>query len=130
MFNIIVFTHGSLGRELVKTSEMIVGEHEGVEAFSVMPGCDLESLRESIRDSLTQSGKARKSVLVLTDLPYGTPFNIMAALRESCEFRHITGVNLTLLTEALSRKDEEALDGAVSEMAKIAREGIFEEELL
>ena len=42
----------------------------------------------------------------MTDIFYGTPFNIITSLMESYDFIHITGINLGIVLEVLMKKDE------------------------
>ena len=83
MFKIIVFTHGPLAAALKEAASMLVGSLDQMECFSVMPGCDLSALSESVKDSITRSNAAGQGVLVFSDLFFGTPFNILVEKR--CE---------------------------------------------
>ena len=127
MYEIIVFTHGLLGRELVSTAGLILGEHDEIKVFAVMPGCDLGQLKSQVSEAIRIQAEKSKNVLVLTDLLYGTPFNMVSSLRETYDFRHITGTNLTMLMEAINRKESttETLDDALPEILNTTREGII-----
>jgi len=122
MYDIVVFTHGLLGKELVNTAGLIVGEQEDIKAFALMPGCDLAQLKSQVSEAIGNS----KDVLVLTDLLYGTPFNMVSSLSETHDFHHITGANLTMVTEAINRKDSttETLEEALPEILNTTKEGI------
>ncbi len=125
MFKVIVFTHGRLGEELINTSSLIMGEQEDIESYSLMPGCDLDEMKQTLLCAIRQANAKGQEVLVLTDLMYATPFNIMISLKGQCEFRHLTGTNLALLTEALNARSDKGLDD-MCEICQTAQEGIMD----
>lgn len=127
MYKIIVFSHGTLAESLLNTSKLILGEQEDVEAYCVEPGCNLEELRDKVRMSVQRSNQLKQQVLVLTDLMYGTPFNIMIQMEEEGSFRHITGMNLPLLLEAINRR---GIGGGVDGLEEIGRQGIIDSRTL
>lgn len=105
MIKLIVFTHGVLAGALKESASMLVGDLTDVECFSVMPGCDLEALSDQVAACI--SAHQEDGVLVLSDLFFGTPFNILVNLSQKLSFSHITGVNLPLLIEAVNSSREE-----------------------
>ena len=58
---------------------------------------------------------------------YGTPFNIMIQMEEEGSFRHITGMNLPLLLEAINRR---GIGGGVDGLEEIGRQGIIDSRTL
>ena len=122
MFKIIVFTHGPLAAALKEAASMLVGSQDQMECFSVMPGCDLSALSESI----TRSNAAGQGVLVFSDLFFGTPFNILVDLSQKVEFYHITGVNLPLLIEAAnySRQENAKIGEVVKDLMEFSKDTV------
>lgn len=97
-----------------------------MECFSVMPGCDLSALSESVKDSITRSNAAGQGVLVFSDLFFGTPFNILVDLSQKVEFYHITGVNLPLLIEAAnySRQENAKIGEVVKDLMEFSKDTV------
>ena len=126
MYKIIVFTHGSLAESLVRTSRLILGNQPDIETYCVEPGCNLEEMRNGVEQSIRRSNDSGQEVLVLTDLMYGTPFNMMAELQETHCFSHITGINLPMLLEAINRRQEPLSERADGELVKAAKNSIFD----
>lgn len=124
MYKIIIFTHGLLCQELVNTAEMIMGEQEELEAFSLAAGCDLDEIKERLLASIHAAYDQGLEVLVLTDLLFGTPFNISLSLQQTCRIQHITGTNLTMLIEALNRRGIEPLTEVIADILQTGREAI------
>ncbi|GAA6493653.1 MAG TPA: PTS mannose transporter subunit IIAB [Candidatus Bariatricus faecipullorum] len=126
MYKIIIFTHDVLSKGLLQTSRIIMGEQPDMETWSVEPGCNLDDLKEQVGSSLESSEKAGQEVLVLSDLMYGTPFNILVELQEKYQFCHITGVNLPMLLEAVNQRGEEPLEQVTENIIKAGKESIFD----
>ena len=122
MFKIILFTHGGLAAGMLDTSRLIMGEQEELESYSVEEGCNTEELKERVKSSIKESCERGEEVLVLTDLMFGTPFNITVQLQDECHFSHITGANLPILLEALNRRADSDLKSAMEGLVDTARE--------
>jgi len=48
MITLVILTHGSLGLELLKTAEMIIGKQDAVEILSIHSGTTLSELAEKL----------------------------------------------------------------------------------
>ncbi|AEI14648.1 MULTISPECIES: PTS sugar transporter subunit IIA [Flexistipes] len=104
MVGVILLTHGSLGIELLKTSEMIIGKQDKVDFLSVQSGASLGDLAGDL-DRLINKYKDG-GVLILTDMFGGSPSNIAMAYLEKSKVDVVTGVNLPMLIKTFSmRKD-------------------------
>ena len=116
---LMIVTHGTLGKSLLETSSLIVGEQRNVETYGVDLGCDVEKLKNEIRQSLKESFDKGQSVIVLTDIFYGTPFNVVVSLME--DYVHITGINLSIVLEILLKRNEikeQDIDEVIEEAKK------------
>ena len=108
-------------KSLLETSSLIVGEQRNVETYGVDLGCDVEKLKNEIRQSLKESFDKGQSVIVLTDIFYGTPFNVVVSLMEDYDFMHITGINLSIVLEILLKRNEikeQDIDEVIEEAKK------------
>ena len=97
---IIVVSHGSYAKGLVDTVQMIAGEQDDLEAFGLEPEESVETLKDQIRQSIEQTS-AGEEILILTDLFYGSPFNVVVSLMSEYDLYHITGINLPLIMEVV-----------------------------
>lgn len=106
MIGIAVVAHGDLATSLVNTVQMFVGESPKLVGINLAPdsGPDtfIHDLREKTKDLDDGDG-----VLILADLYGGTPGNsALRIIHENKDWTAITGVNLTMLLEAvLSRNN-------------------------
>ena len=121
MFNLILISHGNFSSGILHAAELILGKQENVYIFSVQKNCDLEQLKSRIADQLQLSATSDVDVLILTDLFFGTPFNIVNSLMERFNFQHVTGMNLPLLIEIMSRRNEESIINILSEALPAAK---------
>lgn len=97
---VIVVSHGSYAKGLVDTAQMIAGEQENLEAFGLEPEDSIDTLREKIRTCMEQTS-CGEEILVLTDLFYGSPFNVVISLMSEYDIYHVTGINLPLMMEVV-----------------------------
>lgn len=126
MFKIILFMHGSLAEAFIRASSLVFGEQKEMEAYGLELGCDVDGLRNRIKESILESGRKGQKVLVLTDLMNGTPFNSMMQLEGECSFSHFTGVNFPLLLEVLNRRMSNDLADATCGLDQIAKNSIYD----
>ena len=104
MFDVIVVSHGLLCKELIASAEMIAGEQEDVCAIGLQPGCNLKDFQEEI-DAAFKKASEHGRFLVLTDLMYGTPFNIVTSFMIEYDCDHFSGINLPILLEVLTSRN-------------------------
>lgn len=103
MTAILLVSHGGFAKALLETAEMIMGPQELTAAVGLGPTDSLEVFQEKLEQALASFHGA--PTLVLTDIFSGTPFNTVVRLSQTHSFRHLTGINLPLLNEALVSRD-------------------------
>lgn len=116
MVEVVVLTHGSLGVELLKTAEMIIGKQDMVDILSVQNGTSLSELAnilEKLKEKYSETG-----LLILTDMFGGSPSNIAMAFLEAGKTEVVTGVNLPMMIKVLSARHDMA---SLPELAKKAQ---------
>ena len=105
MVAIVVGTHGSFSRELIRTCEMILGKIENIGAVTLEPGESADGLVEKYKN-LVKSLDAKDGVVFLTDLFGGSPYNAACKIAmENDNIGVVTGVNLSMALEVFSSKD-------------------------
>jgi PTS system mannose-specific IIB component len=116
---IIIGTHGLAAEQLLKTTEMLIGDQENVAFIDFVPGENADTLFEKYNVKLehldTSSG-----VLFLVDTWGGSPFNAANRIcvdRENYEV--VTGVNVPMLVETFMGRDD---NPSLSELTSIALE--------
>lgn len=107
MIEVIVVSHGSYARALVESSELIMGELEGVYSFGFTLGENVDELRERIENKINEikAEKPEAEILILTDMKSGSPFNATARLMQQYDFTHVAGVNLPIFLEIMGTRD-------------------------
>lgn len=104
--SILILTHGKLGEELIKSSQMIYGVTENICSVPLLPGASFEEFQEQVVEALDKSpGK----VIILTDLYGGTPNNIAMMIQiQRNNVDVLCGINLPVLIELISLREIES----------------------
>ena len=122
MIGVVVASHGGLCRELLITAEMILGPAAQTAAAPLAAGVSLQDFAAQLRQAVA-AVQQEAGVLLLADLAGGTPCNVAAVLAaQSEEIKVVTGVNLPMLLEVLSRREGLSLE-ELRELAVAAGQG-------
>ena len=93
----IVVTHGSLGKELIRTAETIIGPQEGVEVIT-NTGASLQGLSEDIRRAISKHDES--SLYLFVDLLGGScGFVCQEVRRIRPDAVIFSGINLPMILE-------------------------------
>lgn len=118
----ILVTHGTLGEELLRTSESILGPQGAVEVIS-NSGTSLESLSDRVRSLV--SGHPERPVFLFVDLLGGSCGHACQEIRRlHPETIVVTGVNLPMLLEFLHNRDRVGIPELKERLLKKGRDGI------
>lgn len=109
MIGVLVITHGNLGSELIKATELIRGELKGVLAISVNAKKAVDILKKEITMAIKKVDSG-KGVLILTDLFGGTPSNISLSFLKEQKVEVVTGVNLPMMLKITDERDKRELN--------------------
>ena len=124
---IVLVSHSKFSVGALKAAEMIIGETPGVAAFGLHPGMDGDGLIAKVVEWLDSTGDPEEEVLVLSDLFFGSPFNAMCALMNERKLYHVTGMNLAMIIEAISNKDDfDSAKELAEQIQEAAREGVVD----
>ncbi len=118
MASIVVATHGYFGQELIKSAEMIIGKIEDIYSISLTPDM-------SIDDFIVQSDEVLSKIdgraLCMVDLFAGTPCTGLTALSPKYDNVVVTGLNLAMLIEVCTNKDND-----VETLAKLSLDTLYQ----
>ncbi len=103
---VIIGTHGVAAEQLLKTSEMILGEQENVAYIDFIPGENTETLMEKYNNSLKKLN-TNSGVLFLVDTWGGSPFNAASRMSvDQANYEVVAGVNIPMLIETFMARDD------------------------
>ncbi|MBT8489618.1 MAG: PTS sugar transporter subunit IIA [Deltaproteobacteria bacterium] len=105
MVGVIVITHGNLGSELIKATELIKGDLKGALAISVDAAKGVDNLKKEITTAIKKVDSGN-GVLILTDLFGGTPSNISLSFLKEHKVEVVTGVNLPMMLKISERQED------------------------
>ena len=111
----IIVTHGSLGQELIKTAEMIVGKSNNIEAIS-NNGLSLQGLTDKVEKAVLSIPD--KNVVVFSEMKGGSPY--IASRKIEKKYNNvlfISGVNIPMLISFIT-KNENLKTGQLMDVLK------------
>lgn len=123
----IIVTHGSLGRELLRTAELIVGRCEGCYAISGSDLCNADVIGR-IRE-ITGEHAGSRVVLFVDYFGGSCCINSMRAAESMPGATVVSGVNLPLLLDFVTKKDAMDFDQMIEHILGRGRESISRIEL-
>jgi len=122
---IVIATHGQAAEQLLKTTEMLLGQQSNVGTIPFIAGENTDTLIINYRRLL--SGLATdEGVLFLTDTWGGSPFNAATRLAsENGSYSVIAGVNIPMLIETfMARDDNPSRETLINIALEAGREGV------
>lgn len=122
---IILTAHGDFAPALLRAAELIVGSQPGVMPLCLSASDSPESHATQLQAVLAQVDSG-SGVLVLTDLLGGSPANIASLSLGQGVSAVLCGVNLPMLLEALTRRDELALPDLAAAAIRAGQSGIVD----
>jgi mannose PTS system EIIA component len=108
MIGVLLTTHGNLGNELIRATELIKGPLKGILHISTDQTKGVEDLKKEIGNAIKKLDKG-KGVLILTDLFGGTPSNISLSFMKEGKVEVVTGVNLPMMLKLSDVKEDMSL---------------------
>ncbi|ADL08634.1 PTS sugar transporter subunit IIA [Thermosediminibacter oceani] len=107
MIGILIVSHGNLGKELLKSAELIVGNQERTMALGLFPGDNIEEFKNNILETIKMLDEG-DGVLIFIDFYGGSPSNVTIIgsrdLEDNLKVEYITGVNMPMIIEALTMR--------------------------
>lgn len=115
----MIGTHGVAAEQLLRTTEMLIGEQDNVSFIDFVPGENADTLFDKYNQKLTELDTTA-GVLFLVDTWGGSPFNAASRIvNEHENYEIITGVNVPMLVETFMCRDD---NPSMSELINIALE--------
>ncbi|WP_075180382.1 PTS sugar transporter subunit IIA [Pantoea sp. 1.19] len=115
---ILLLTHGGWGQQLCNSLCMVAGEIKDVTEIALMPVDTWGEFYQRV-EAVVKTLPAGS--LILTDFIGGTPSNVAARLSADYPVAVISGLNASLLLEALDKREQGPLSACVTELVEAAR---------
>jgi mannose/fructose-specific phosphotransferase system component IIA len=121
----LVITHGDIGRELVRVTEMILGPVAGLTAMS-NHGKSAPDITADIAAWLTEGGRApARHLIFLDDYGGSCATSAQLACKEDPGVSIVSGVNLAMLLGFVTWRESGDLEDLVSRVVRKGREAII-----
>lgn len=115
---ILLLTHGGWGQQLCNSLRMVMGEIEGVKEIALMPVDTMGEFYQRVEEVVKAMPEGS---LILTDFIGGTTSNVAARLSADYPVAVISGLNASLLLEALDKREHGPLTACVGELVEAGR---------
>lgn len=123
MTGLVLVTHAGLASALLRSAEMIVGPIECCEQVEVAPGEHADVIMSRVVSAV---GKiSNDGAIIMTDLFGGTPSNMAMSFLKDGYVEVVTGVNLPMVIEFFSKREQLNVAQLVIELQKCGRESIL-----
>lgn len=122
MINILIVTHGNFGKELLNSSEIIIGKIEDAECISFNLGESYDKLSDEVEQAIERLSK--DDLIVFTDMYGGSPFNAVTKAMKSRNFYHITGINFPLFIDIAVNKNSYSITEIAEKIIKNGKKSI------
>nr|WP_312575906.1 PTS mannose transporter subunit IIAB [Sedimentibacter sp.] len=123
MINILLVTHGDFGKELLKSSEIIIGNIEDAECISFNSGENYEHLSNKVEETIERLTKDNE-LIVFTDMYGGSPFNAVCKSMKNKDFYHITGINFPLFIDIAVNRNSYSMSEIAEKIIKNGKKSI------
>ncbi|MCL4424957.1 MAG: PTS sugar transporter subunit IIA [Firmicutes bacterium] len=125
MTAVVILGHGDLASGLLSAANLILGETGSCRAVGLNPGESLEGYLDKVLQVIHTLPK-ESDVLCLVDLFGGTPANVAALLTAKGHCRCLTGANLPMLLEILTRGQDQPLEELAATGLRSGVDGIVD----
>ena len=124
MKKVVIITHGDFGKELLKSAELILGKQKDVVTLGIKLGDNVEALKAKLEKILKTNKKEGNETIVLAGLFGGTPSNVTLSFLKDYDLKCLTGVNMPMLIEILSFREECDMDTLIERAYKAGIDGV------
>ena len=123
MIGLLVVTHGVFSREIINSTELIIGKQKGVESLTLVAGDDVNELGKKVEQKVRELNDG-DGVLVMVDLLGGSPWNVSYMCTKSEDVECVSGLNMPMLLEALEGRESCSLHELKVACMNAAKEGV------
>lgn len=95
MEKVIVITHGSYGKEILKSVEMIAGKQDNAYSFSIEEETSIEEVKKQVESLIDDEAY----IYIFVDIYGGSPFNIAINFLSRKKVHIISGFNMPMILE-------------------------------
>ncbi|KRN47373.1 hypothetical protein IV49_GL001589 [Kandleria vitulina DSM 20405] len=120
MAKIILASHGGLSAGMLDSVKMIVGElAEGVETFSLLPGCNPNDYVEELRNKIKNDSQ---QYVIVCDIKGGSVYNALIQLLDLDNVELISGMNMNIVLDIVIKNVSGNID--IENAMREGKEGI------
>jgi len=123
MTGLVLVTHAGLAGALLRSAEMIVGKIERCEQVEVASEERADAIMSRVVAAVERV--STEGAIIMTDLFGGTPSNMAMSFLKDGRVEVVTGVNLPMMIEFCSKREQLGVSELATALHKSGREGII-----
>lgn len=123
MTGLVVVTHAGLATSLIAAVGMITGTTTHCVAVELHADDPADALVSRISSALAEVGG--ENAIIMTDMFGGTPSNAAMSFLQEGRVEVITGVNLPMLVEYVSRRERMSFSDLCAALLRCGRESVI-----
>jgi len=127
MIDLVLISHGAFAAGVREAAEIILGEQRNLTVLGLYPGETMDYFAGKLEKAI-DAFESPENVLILSDLPNGTPSNAAMLMVLKKGVSCISGCNLPLVLEVLALRNEVTVKEAVGLACKTGKQGIISSE--
>lgn len=124
MINLLLVTHGDFGKELLNSSEIIIGKIDDAYCISFNLGESYEHLSKEVEEHIEKLTSNGNELIVFTDMYGGSPYNAVSKAMKKTDFYHITGINFPLFIDIAVNRNTYTMDEISDKIIKNGKKSI------
>jgi PTS system mannose-specific IIA component len=124
MTGLVVVAHFSLAKEMVATTELIVGKQKQFESVDIFPDENVDVIKEKIVQALKRTNNG-DGAIILTDMFGGTPSNISLSFLEEGKVEVVAGVNLPMLIKLVTFREDKNINELAHFITEYGQKNIY-----
>ncbi|WHH60515.1 hypothetical protein [Petroclostridium sp. X23] len=119
--DIFILTHGTWGKMLIESAEMIIGPIKQIYAFSLMPEQSIKEYMEQI-ERLLKDG--REGTVIIADLCGSSTFNVAIVLYKKYKVYTMSGLDISTIIAADELRKDYRGDELISNIIQRSKDNI------
>lgn len=129
-WKVIIITHGNFGKELIKSTQMLIGEQPLLSSYSLNPGDSVDGLRAKISSDVEKLLDENKKIIILCDVLGGSPCNIGTYIAAKFNITLVTAVSMPMIINLLETIEETDDEEKIRQVVKESHIKIIDKNFL
>ena len=125
MFDVILVSHGPLAAAMLESAQLICGEQQRVKTYGLYHGDSIDDFEQTVVEAIDES-LSHGELVVITDIMFGSPFNVVSRAMPGRRFRHLVGMSLAMVSQVLMERNNLDVEGVAASALDAAAKAVVD----